>query len=275
MISSKYHKVAIHGVPRSGTSWLGEVLNSAEHVLYRYQPLFSYAHKDFLTEHSSSSDVERFFDRLVECEDDFTNQLESRRQGKKPSFRKRRITHVVYKEVRYMNILQNMMSVTNDVMLIAIVRNPLAVLDSWFRAPREFRWDLGWRESEEWCHAAKKNLGRSEEYFGFEKWKEAANLFLELSRLYPDRVKIVSYLDLLKNPAEETGRIFRFAKLPVTEQTTRFLRDSTSKGVDGDYAVYRCKRNDLAWKGRLPEEIVALVIDELKETPLERFLQLK
>ena len=45
----KYIPVAIHGVPRSGTSWIGEIINSSPNVLYKFQPLFSYALKDFLT----------------------------------------------------------------------------------------------------------------------------------------------------------------------------------------------------------------------------------
>ena len=34
--------VAIFGVPRSGTSWLGQIFNSSPMVAYRFQPLFSY-----------------------------------------------------------------------------------------------------------------------------------------------------------------------------------------------------------------------------------------
>ena len=34
------------GVPRSGTSWFGELFNSSPRVAYRFQPLFSYAFKD-------------------------------------------------------------------------------------------------------------------------------------------------------------------------------------------------------------------------------------
>ena len=33
----------------------------------------------------------------------------------------------------------------------------------------------------------KKNLGRKEEFHGFEKWKEASKIFVRLEQEYPDR----------------------------------------------------------------------------------------
>lgn len=44
---SMMHKIAIHSVPRSGSTWLGEILNSSANVKYCFQPLFSYKFKEF------------------------------------------------------------------------------------------------------------------------------------------------------------------------------------------------------------------------------------
>ena len=66
--------VAIHGAPRSGTSWLGQLFNSSENVAYRYQPLFSYAFKQRLTSTSTRREIELFFDDLLFTEDDFVLQ---------------------------------------------------------------------------------------------------------------------------------------------------------------------------------------------------------
>ena len=41
-------KIAIFSVPRSGSSWLGQIFNSHEDVSFRMQPLFSYSHKSAL-----------------------------------------------------------------------------------------------------------------------------------------------------------------------------------------------------------------------------------
>ena len=153
-----FKKVAVHGVPRSGTSWVGEILNSSPNTAYRFQPLFSYAHKAYLDNTSTKEDIAQFFSRLRNCDDDFTNQKAKRNSGDFPQFRKQKITHVIYKEVRYLNILFNLMRKTEDVLLISVIRNPLSVINSWLRAPREFRRDLGWSEIEEWRYALKKNL---------------------------------------------------------------------------------------------------------------------
>ena len=56
--------VAIHSVPRSGSTWLGQIFNSHPKVNFRYQPLFSYAFKDYLNEASSSEDIEAFFKNI-------------------------------------------------------------------------------------------------------------------------------------------------------------------------------------------------------------------
>ena len=57
-------RLAIFGVPRSGTSWLGEIVNSSEYTCYKYQPLFSYAHKNFLNKDLDIANVNIFFNNL-------------------------------------------------------------------------------------------------------------------------------------------------------------------------------------------------------------------
>lgn len=269
---SNFSKVAIHGVPRSGTSWIGEIVNSSPNTAYRYQPLFSYAHKDYLTNGSTREDIDQYFNRLKHCNDDFTNQKQRRDSGDFPLFNKEEITHVVYKEVRYINVLFNLMRKTNDVSLCAVIRNPLSVINSWLKAPREFRKDLGWSELEEWLYALKKNLNRPEEFHGFEKWKEAANVFLELQKAYPNRVYLIKYSDMLVNPTQETESLFNFLGLKVADQTKRFLSKSTDYDRKDSYAVYRKKQNDDKWNIELQQEISEQILYDLKGTQLEIFV---
>lgn len=269
----KLTRVAIHGVPRSGTSWIGEIVNSSPHTAYRYQPLFSYAHKSCLNGDSSREDIDRFFSRLIRCDDGFTNQITKRLSGDLPRFKKTRITHVAYKEVRYMNILFNLMEKTDDVRLCAVIRNPLSTISSWLRTPREFRRDLGWSALEEWRYAGKKNLNLSEEFNGYEKWKEAAHTFLDLKKAHGDRVHVIVYADILRSPGPETERLFEFLELPMTAQTKDFLRDSTTSEKNGSYSVFRKHQSDEKWKADLPAEISRQIQEDLKGTDLERFLR--
>ncbi len=264
-------KVAVHGAPRSGTSWLGEILNSNPATAYRYQPLFSYAHKDFLNDRSTRADIAEFFMRLGRCEDAFTNQNERRNLGELPKFSKTGMTHVVYKEVRYHHILENMMHQLDDTLLVAAIRSPLGAINSW-SLPREFRADLGWSEIEEWRFADKKNAGKPEEFNGYEKWKEATRLFMRLHNRYPNRVHLLHYSRLLRDPVTETERLFGFLNLQVTKATLNFLRQSRNFDNPSAYSVYRSRLKDDAWQHQLHPAISTHIVDDLTGTSLEAFL---
>lgn len=265
-------KIAIHGVPRSGTSWIGEVINSAPQTIYRFQPLFSYALKGYLTEVSSKNEIESFFSGLEHVDDDFINQSEKRQTGHFPNFEKGEATHIAYKEVRYINILSNLMSKTDDVYLCGVIRNPLSVINSWLRAPLEFRADLGWSEIEEWRFAEKKNKKWVEEYNGYEKWKEAAYIFRQLKLQYPGRVHIIKYSNFLADPVEETKILFGFLGLSLTEQTINFLSQSSTRNNNEPYSVYRSYQSDDKWKIQLNPQIIEQIKSDLSGTELQEYI---
>ena len=70
------HKFAIHGVPRSGTTWVGELFNSSPNVCYCYQPLFSYALKGYLDNSTNSVRVDKFYEELAVTGDSYIAQSE-------------------------------------------------------------------------------------------------------------------------------------------------------------------------------------------------------
>lgn len=269
----RYARIALHGAPRSGTTWVGEIINSSPNTIYRYQPLFSYAHKDYLTPASTEKEIKEFYDRLLVCQDEFTNQTTKRKTGNLPQFTKAEITHIVYKEVRYHNLLFNLMRRTADIKLIALIRNPMSVINSWLNAPREFRADLGWQITEEWRYSLKKNMNKPEEFNGYEKWKELTNIFLTLQSLFPERVHIIKYSQLLKHPIVETKELFGYLGLDYTSQTDNFLTESGKNQNNDPYSVYRSNQTDEAWKSNLSDEIVKEIEMDIKNTPLSEFLR--
>jgi hypothetical protein len=231
-------KIALHSVPRSGSSWLGEILNSSEKVKYCFQPLFSYALKDYLNLSATASNVEVFFGRLQSTEDSFINQTEQRRNGFLPSFRKASsITHICYKEVRYHNLLQHLCRLDCGLKFILLVRNPIEVMNSWIAAPREF--DQGWSVAEELFLAPSKNLGKCEEFYGLKRWAEAAKDFESLRASFPERVLLVKYADLTSDLLNTVRLIFDFCRLELGKQTQQFLEESRTKCVEGVYSVFR------------------------------------
>lgn len=273
MNTKQLTKIAIHGVPRSGTSWIGEILNSSPFTIYRFQPIFSYALKDFLTPSSNKDDIEDFFRHLKTIEDDFINQIEKRSSGAFPQFNKKTPTHLVYKEVRYINILPNLMRRTKDVHLCAVIRNPLSVINSWLRAPREFRANLGWNEMEEWRYAIKKNLNKPEEYNGYEKWKESTLLFQHLKRQYPDRVHLLNYAAFLADPLGETTKLYESLGLPITESTIQFVDNSQSTKNLDPYSVFRKHQTDDKWKAELNQAIANAIISDVTGTELQQYVE--
>ncbi len=265
-------KIAIHSVPRSGSTWLGNIFNSHPNVVFKYQPLFSYGFKGYITEDSNNERINTFFEEIAKTDDAFMDQKKAIAKGIVPRFKKiDNPTHICYKEVRYHNILQNILAKTEDVKFIFLIRNPLAVLYSWKNAPKEFKAELGWSFEKEWKKAPSKNLNLPEEYNGFEKWKEASYLFLDLQERYPKNVLVLEY-DTLLNEKELTVReVFKFVNLGFNPQTINFLKESTSKNISDSYSVFKIRKNDTDWKN-LPEYIIDYVYQDLKGTSLEKYL---
>lgn len=264
-------KIAIHGVPRSGTTWVGEIINSSPNVVYRYQPLFSYALKGFLDESQDCKCVDNFYRRLINVDDDFMNQIEARSEGLLPRFNKSNITHVAYKEVRYHNILSSMVSANEDIRFILLLRNPMAVINSWLHAPKEFRAELGWSPLGEWRFAEKKNQGRMEEFNGYEQWKSATSLFIKLESDFPDRVMCLHYGSMLGDRFNQAKRLFEFTGLSWNPQTESFLEQSLAvKNVVLDpYSVMKCLADDRKWENQLNIEIIRAIQEDLAGSSLE------
>lgn len=263
-------KIAIVGVPRSGTSWLGQIFNSHPDVVFRFQPLFSYGHKGRLSEHSSADEVRAFFDEILGSQDAFA-LMKSDLQKNYPAFVKASTpTHVVFKETRYLHVIENMLVQCGDVSVLGIVRNPLAVMTSWVSAPKEY--DPAWDLAKEWRCAPSKNRNRPEEFYGFEKWKEVAAAFLRFEERYPKRFVLVRYDELNRAPMDVTSRLFELCGLHGHAQVEEFLRSSKSRHDTDPYSVFRGQANDDKWQGVLPNDIVEQILCEVRGTPMSSFL---
>ena len=265
-------KIGIHGVPRSGTTWLGQLINSSPNVKYKYQPLFSYELKGFLNENASIEEINDFFIKLQNTESNFLDQIDGIQKGIIPTFQKDNITHIVYKEVRYHHILQNMLEKDSALKIIGIIRSPLASISSWLRSPKEFRKDLGWDEMEEWRNANKKNEQKPEEFYGFEKWKEAALLFERLQQKYPDRFYLINYNDLLSDTESELKKLFSFSELAMNTQTIDFIKQSRTQNIVDTYSVFNSKTQDNDWQNQLNPVLINEIKNDLINTTLEKYL---
>lgn len=263
--------IGIHGVPRSGTSWLAQIINASEQVCLKFQPLFSYAFKDYLSTSSTRIEIDRFFSEIYKSNDNFINMRDGKLLKNYPVFKKVETpSSLVFKHVRYHNLLEHILQIHPDVKFIFIIRNPLAVLSSWKNAPREF--NSSWVFDEEWRFAKSKNQGDVNEYFGFEKWKEAAYKFHQLSRSFSKRVLLVNYQDLLEDPLNIANDCFQFCGLEMSNQVVSFLKESTSKNFEDPNSVFRIKKNDLDFLKFLPQNVIDSIYKDLYKTELEVYL---
>jgi hypothetical protein len=263
-------KVAIVGVPRSGTSWLGQIFNSHPDVAFRFQPLFSYGHKGRLSEHSSADEIRAFFEEILTSKDAFA-LMKSDVQKNYPAFVKAAIaSHIAFKETRYLHVIENILMQCRDVTILGIVRNPLAVLASWISAPKEY--DPAWDLAKEWRGAPGKNQNRPEEFYGFDKWKEVAAMFLRFEVQYPKQFALVRYDELNRSPRAVTRRLFDWCGLDIHAQVEEFLCLSRSRHDADPYSVFRAQASDDKWHDILPGDIVEQILREVQGTLLSIFL---
>jgi hypothetical protein len=267
------NKVAIHGVPRSGTTWLGAIFDSSSRVVYRNQPLFSYAFKSFLSENSGITEINSFFDQIHLSNDEFITQKDFKKKGVIPTFKKTSVTHIVYKEARYHHILNNLLKTDANIRIVGIVRDPRSVIYSWLNAPKEFD-KKKWEISKEWQFGDLKNKGKKEEFYGYHKWKEVAQMFLDFKEIYPSQFYLLNYCDLLENTEDTVKKLFDFCNIQYEKQTQDFIVNSKAKDMSYDaYSVYRTNTFDNKWKGNLSNKIVASIESDLRGKPLEMFLE--
>lgn len=253
------NNLALFSVPRSGSSWLGEIINSSPEVIYKFQPNFAYTFEHALQEDSTSEEINDFFDKLYLSKDEFVNGKLSISGAKRNlNFLKHQESTLFFKETHYLNVIENLLT-TSDTKVIGLVRSPFAVINSWINIPKEF--DPSWSVEEEWKYAELKNKDQSTHFFGYQKWKEASFLFIRLKREYPEQFYLINYEDLLSNPVKEVEQLFKFCSLNHTEQTDAFIKLSTTTEAEDVYAVFKQKTDDMGWKKTLPSYIE----NEIKE----------
>jgi len=263
------NRFALHSVPRSGSSWVGAVLSHHPEVNYFFQPLFSTSFTNQLKTNSSFEDIKYFYSQLSTSKDSFINQISF---GKENKTKNHNASNILYKEVRYHHLIQNLLTQDPEIKIIGLVRNPLSTINSWLNAPKEFRKDLNWKELEEWRYAPKKNKNRIEEFNGYEKWKDTTLLFEKLQSIYPNRFKLIRYSDLINDSIKSFDDIFRFMNLEMNVKVLSFLSETNSKNNNDVYSVYRKDAKDDLWKTQLNPKIIQEIQKDLLNLELETYL---
>jgi hypothetical protein len=260
----------IAGVARSGTSWLGQIFNSHPAVRFRFQPLFAYEFKNQINEDSSSNEFNQFLNELWNSETEFLTQADKVASGEYPHFGDSDSQSVLaFKENRYQSMIEPMLRKIPSMHLVGIVRHPCAVIHSWSRNSREF--PAGSVLRDQWRFGQCKNETPAD-YFGYYKWKEVANLYLDLTAKYPERAKTIRYADLLQQPEALAQAVLNHCGLDLSPGVKQFLVASRQQKSQSYYSVFNSKSNDHAWREKLDPHIASEIEADLAGTRLEPFL---
>jgi len=262
----------ITGMPRSGTSWIGQIVDSAPEVRYRMSPMFSYSFKNAIREGATREQWLELLAASYDSRDEFINQTHRRSAGEYPTFEDKLDAPplLVFKFNRFHNILEEMMQLLSEARVVSIVRHPCGAIHSWLTAPREFPPDAD--PLEHWRSGAVKKTGFGD-YFGFEDWKWTTRLHLRLASEYPERFRVMRYEHYVANARQDTRQLFEFLGLPVGPQTERFLVESQSTTVASEYAVYKPASVAQRWRDELQPGIREAIHAELRGSDLEEFLE--
>jgi hypothetical protein len=264
--------LAVHGTPRSGTTWVGQIIDSSPEVRYKYQPLFSESFKDRIWVRSSKEDILRTFEEIYNKKDEFLDRKKQKHQGIHKRFSKKdsKPDYLAVKHVRYHYLIPHLLKTLNNILVIGIVRHPCGVLNSWRKAPREFLPQHDFRKN--WRFAEDRTDFKPEEYYGFHKWKELTKMFLEMEKRFPNRFYLIRYENLVKYPLEESQKLFDFCNLFFSKQSEKFLNESITFFNDDIYSVYKGGKKVDDWKDEMDEDIIQTISEELEGTEFQRFL---
>ena len=263
--------VLVVGMPRSGTSWLSQIVDSSPLVRFRLSPLFSYELKNAVNEHSSKEEYDLMFRQAYMSNSEFMDQTYRRDNNEYPRFAEKLSTPPVLevKMTRFHNLLETLLGYYPDIKIVSIVRHPCGAINSWLNTPGEFPEDAD--RFVEWKTGACRKTG-PEEFWGFEDWMKVTRMHMQYEEAYPDQFRIFRYEDLVDHLGEETGRLFDFLGLPLGQQTTQFLGQSQSSHQDGSYAVFKNSAVKERWRETLDPDIRNAIIKEANESGFGRFL---
>jgi hypothetical protein len=265
--------VVIDGMPRSGTSWLAQIVESCPIVHYRLSPLFAYPFKGRINASSGRDDWLALLEDAYNSNDAYMTRERERADGRYPVFVERLSKPPVFalKFDRFHDLMPQLLQyfAADDIRIVFIIRHPCAAIHSWLTAPREF--PAGADPLRHWRDGSIKKQAYGD-FFGFDDWKRITRMQVDLAEAYPRNTRILRYEELVANPAGATRAMFEFMALPFAEQTTSFLAASHAKHHPDAYAVYKHPSVTDRWRNELHPVIRDTILSELEGSVLAPFI---
>ena len=202
------HVVWLTGMPRSGTTWVSQFFAASPHIRVKFCPLFSYAFKNSMTENNDADSWCSFFKRVYETSDDYMDQIYLSKSGLIPEFRNKDEDPgtLLIKSNRQHHLTESLMVKMTELRMIALIRNPLATINSWICNPTEFPPDAD--PLQEWRTGSCRKNGVGE-FWGFDDWKSITLMHLALEKKFPGRFFIHTYEEIIQDPYEQARLMYQ------------------------------------------------------------------
>ncbi len=275
--------VLVVGLARSGTSWLGKILDSDPHVLYRYEPFSIGRCKLFdpvatcierLGQDTSCEKLlENGFRRLFYLKSEDTS-------GGSPRFRKNfldvnllpltylfpfflkdALLRLIFKKRRIRFVakivefdwgLEWISRCLGYPKVIFIIRHPCANVFSYLSGKK---FGMGKRSAKEWAGV----------------WKTVHERLDIPDKMKIPNFKLVVYEELCNRPMETVEEIYRFLGWKVETQTVAFVKESISSDSSGYWSVYKNPlKSAYKWKKGLSKEDIEEVYKVVGDSELMR-----
>ena len=246
--------VWLSGMPRSGTTWLGQILASHPDIRLKHCPLFSYEFRDRCNESSDRSDWLNLLHEVYHQSGPFLDQEHLRSKGLVPQFQNKAVAPRVLaiKSNRFHHLSRNIIELVPEVRWIAVVRHPAATIHSWITNATEFPANAD--PATEWRTGACRKSGPGE-FWGFNDWLTVTKSQLALSREFPDRVHLLRYDSFDLQPMVSTLKLFTWLGLDVDPQVEDFVAKSQALHSDNKRSVFKKPGNSSRWQRELDENI--------------------
>ena len=261
----------VNGLPRSGTSWLCQIVDSSEEVEFRMAPLFSFQFRNTMQISDTEERWKQYFADVYNSDDEWMAQMNRRKIGSFPTFEKKLTPppFLAIKDVRHHNFIEHLLALNIDLKVLHIIRDPRAAIHSWLANPKEFPQDadpmLNWRSG------SIRKINENE-FWGFDDWIKLSRMYSDLQARYPEKVHIIRYEELVENPTDETKEFFKKLGLEFQEQTKSFLMSSTSGNSGDPFSVFKDKTVLDKWRTGLDPKIASEIELVLRGTDLEKYL---
>lgn len=223
----EFSRLIVFGAPRSGTSWVNEVLNSHADIRMYYQPLHSYTFTENPSLIRTKQGCDELFQRLLESDDRFINMEIGSGKHTLPVKKTTNAKVVGFKETHFLDEVLSAVRSNKDMKLIYVIRHPIASIDSWYRHPKEF-------DARDDIRLAWKNGGRRSgkpgALFGFDNWMRIALEIEKLNSEFTERVTVVNYDDLKVDPISHFSSLVSSLDLQWSRDVQDFINELDGTG---------------------------------------------